>query len=125
MTTRFKTILMVAGRLLLVLELSSGERNPGKTKAEKISYLVEKAVSHHELTGNVLVIDNGQVLHQKSYGMANARLGIPNTDSTKFLIASLSKPFTAILILKLVEQGRMSCGWNWQIFSRIEKSRHR
>jgi CubicO group peptidase (beta-lactamase class C family) len=107
MTIRRKAIFMAIGSLLLVSKLTSCETNPGKTKSEKIAYLVEKAAEQHQFIGNVLVVDKGRTVHKKSYGLANAQVGIPNGDSTKFLIASLSKPFTAILIVKLVEQGKL------------------
>ena len=94
--------------IFFLLIVTSCNTNPGKTKPEKIDYLVEKAYSDHEFVGNVLVVDNGQVIYKKSFGKANAESGKLNSDSTKFLLASLSKPFTAILILKLAEQGKLN-----------------
>ncbi|MBD2703931.1 beta-lactamase family protein [Spirosoma sp. BT702] len=93
--------------LLLVLFITSCNTNPGKTRQDKIAYLAEKAFNEHEFIGNVVVVDKGRVLYRKSFGKANAEAGKPNTDSTQFLIASLSKPFTAILILQLVERGKL------------------
>jgi CubicO group peptidase (beta-lactamase class C family) len=108
MTTKFKAIFMAAGLLLLFSGLTSCNTNPGKTKPEKIDYVLEKAFKDHEFVGNAIVIDKGNVIYKKSYGKANVKAAMPNSDSTKFLIASLSKPFTAILILKLVEQGKLN-----------------
>ncbi|GAB3333678.1 hypothetical protein GCM10027299_41430 [Larkinella ripae] len=68
---------------------------------------MEKAYANGEFIGNVVVVDKGHVIYKKSFGKANAESGEPNTDSTKFLLASLSKPFTAILILQLAEQGKV------------------
>lgn len=93
--------------LLALLFCASCSSNPGKTKPEKIDYLIQNAYNDHEFVGNALVVDNGQVIYQKSFGKANTETGKMNTDTTKFLLASLSKPFTAILILKLTEQGKV------------------
>lgn len=44
---------------------------------------------------------------QKGYGLANQAAGTPNTPDTKFRIGSLTKQFTAALVMKLVEQGQL------------------
>jgi CubicO group peptidase (beta-lactamase class C family) len=91
--------------LLLLFSLVSCKSNPGKTKTEKIDYLVRRAFEDKEFTGNVLVADQGEIIYEKSFGRADQKNNVQNTDSTKFLIASVSKPITAILILRLVDKG--------------------
>lgn len=98
---------MATGWLLTIWCWSACNSNPGKTKEEKIDYLVKKAAAEHAFVGNVLVLDQGEVIYKKSIGKANVASGLPNSDSTRFLLASLSKPFTATLILKLVERGQL------------------
>ena len=66
---------------------------------------------YHELgefNGAVLVVREGQTLVNKGYGYADLREKISNGPETKFLIGSISKQFTAVMILKLVEMGRLS-----------------
>jgi CubicO group peptidase (beta-lactamase class C family) len=87
--------------------LISCHSNPGKTPEEKIDYLVNKAFENGDFVGSVLVANKGEIIYQKSLGMADTKNEIPISDSTKFLIASVSKPITAILILQLVEQGKI------------------
>jgi CubicO group peptidase (beta-lactamase class C family) len=57
--------------------------------------------------GAVVVLRHGAVVHSKAYGLANVALGLPNTTRTKLRLASVSKSFTALLVLQLVEQGRL------------------
>jgi CubicO group peptidase (beta-lactamase class C family) len=53
------------------------------------------------------VADNGKLVFKKGYGMANMEYSIPNTTDTKFRLWSLTKQFTAMLIMQLVEQGKL------------------
>jgi CubicO group peptidase (beta-lactamase class C family) len=55
--------------------------------------------------GNVLIIRDGKTLYQKSFGQADRQGLVANATATRFPIASLSKPFTAVLIFQLYEQG--------------------
>jgi CubicO group peptidase (beta-lactamase class C family) len=56
----------------------------------------------------VSVIKDNKVIYQKGFGMANLEYGIPITTKTKFHVASLSKQFTAFMILKLEDEGLLS-----------------
>jgi len=53
----------------------------------------------------VSVIKDNKVIYQKGFGIANLEYGIPITTKTKFHVASLSKQFTAFMILKLEDEG--------------------
>lgn len=55
----------------------------------------------------VLVARDGRVLLEKAWGLANIELGVPNTPQTRFRIASVTKPFTAIAVLMLEDEGRL------------------
>lgn len=56
----------------------------------------------------VLVARNGLVIYEEAYGLANLELNVPNTAETVFEIASNTKQFTAVAIMQLVEQGKIS-----------------
>jgi CubicO group peptidase (beta-lactamase class C family) len=58
--------------------------------------------------GAVLVASDGQVLLSQGYGYADREKKIPNTPQTKFRIASMTKQFTAMAILLLQQQGKLS-----------------
>lgn len=66
---------------------------------------------HHaldQLSGAVLVADRGQIVYQRAFGMANSDWDIPNTPATKFRLASITKQFTAMLVLQLVHDGQLA-----------------
>ena len=78
-----------------------------QTKAAKIDALVQQYVANRQFNGSVLVAEKGQVIIKKGYGMANMEWNIPNAPDTKFRLGSITKQFTAMLIMQLVEQGKL------------------
>jgi CubicO group peptidase (beta-lactamase class C family) len=57
---------------------------------------------------SVIVIQNGEVLHRKGYGMANIEHSVPNTPETKFRLGSITKSFTAIAVMQLHEKEKLN-----------------
>ena len=55
----------------------------------------------------VALIENGEIIFQKTYGYADKAKGIPITEHTGFNVGSISKVLTAWGILKLVERGKI------------------
>jgi CubicO group peptidase (beta-lactamase class C family) len=78
-----------------------------QNKAEKIDVLMRLYVENRDFNGTVLVAENGKVIFKKGYGMANMEWNIPNTPDTKFRLGSVTKQFTAFLIMQLVDQGKL------------------
>lgn len=76
-------------------------------KVNKIDEVVSLYHKYGQFNGAVLVADNGKVLYKKGFGMANMEWNIPNEPDTKFRLGSITKQFTASLILQLVEQGKI------------------
>lgn len=62
------------------------------------------------LNGNVLVAQKGIVLYKNCFGLGHFERGQRDTlvDDYKFQLASLSKTFTAVATLKLIEAGKLS-----------------
>lgn len=58
-------------------------------------------------SGSVLIVKDGKTVLSKGYGFANTAKGIKNTPQTAYYIASVSKPITAMAIMKLVEQKKV------------------
>lgn len=60
-----------------------------------------------EFSGTILVRHQGAVVYHRSFGLAERAFNVAVTNDTKFRIASITKVFTAVLVLQLVEQGRL------------------
>ncbi|OLD28004.1 MAG: serine hydrolase [Acidobacteria bacterium 13_1_40CM_3_55_6] len=76
-------------------------------KAGKIDQMLSLFNQYGQFNGAALVADNGKVIYKKGFGLANMEWNIPNTPETKFRLGSITKQFTATLILQLVEQGKI------------------
>src|SRR4028118_663176 len=54
------------------------------------------------------VVRDGRLVYKRAFGLANLDYDVPNTPSTRFNLASVSKPFTAFSIALLAQQGKLS-----------------
>tara|TARA_R110002124_G_scaffold101952_1_gene249773 strand:- start:1124 stop:2623 length:1500 start_codon:yes stop_codon:yes gene_type:complete len=97
-----KTI--VIGLLLQLVPINS---TTAQTKAEKIDQLMNTYSQYEQFNGSVLVAEHGKIIYEKGFGMANMEWNLPNEVNTKFRLGSITKQFTAVLTLKLVEQGKI------------------
>ncbi len=58
----------------------------------------------------VMVVENGEIVFIKGYGLANIEKNQPVTTETNFRLASVTKQFTAMSILMLIDRGKLSIG---------------
>src|SRR5262245_39718564 len=63
----------------------------------------------HNIPGGALsVVKNGKLVYVQWYGLADKSAKTPFTQSTLARIASVSKPITAVAVLRLVQEGKLS-----------------
>ncbi len=77
-------------------------------KASRVDSLLQVYSKKNMFSGSILIAKKGKVLLSKGYGMANYSYDIPNSPTTKFKLASVSKQFTAMAIMILQEKGKLS-----------------
>jgi len=78
-----------------------------QTKAESIDELLTQYKEYGKFNGSILVAEEGKIIFKKGYGFANLEWDIPNDVDTKFRIASISKQFTAMLIVQLAAENKL------------------
>jgi len=81
------------------------ELKSAKDIVQDIDQVVKTLYENEQFAGVVLVFVKGEVIYKNAVGYANIEDSILNTVDTKFRIASFTKPFTAMLILQLMEDG--------------------
>ncbi len=79
-----------------------------RTQNPHAAAIHELAASLHaagEFDGAVLVAQGGEVVYRQAFGIQDCENGAENSPDTVFDLASISKPFTALAVLMLSEEG--------------------
>lgn len=103
-----KTLHLAVAAAALMAACASPEKKTGNPLVASIDSVMQSAVDTAKFNGNVLVSKNGEIIYQKSFGVANFYTNEPLDDSSMFELASVSKAFTAMGIMMLKEQGKLS-----------------
>ena len=77
-------------------------------RIKKINSFFQKKFSRNQFNGNILFAENGNIITEKSYGYSNFRKKEILTKEHSFQLASVSKPFTSIAILQLIENKKIN-----------------
>lgn len=73
-----------------------------------ISELIADANKRGEFSGVVLIAKGNEIIYKAAIGQANREWKIANAANTKFRICSVTKQFTAMLVMQLVEAGKIN-----------------
>jgi CubicO group peptidase (beta-lactamase class C family) len=95
---------IINGCVLLILFLSI---NAFGQENQKIENLLQNAYQKGEYSGAVLVAKGDKVIYKGAVGLANRQWNIQNTINTRFRINSITKQFTSLLLIQLVEEGKV------------------
>ncbi|GMG88447.1 serine hydrolase domain-containing protein [Biformimicrobium ophioploci] len=96
---------------VVFIALASGCSSEGGKEPvglEKIDALFMRYAGDDVPGAAVMVIRHGEVIYQKGFGWANLETREPVTPSTNFRLASVSKQFTAMAVMQLIERGLLS-----------------
>jgi CubicO group peptidase (beta-lactamase class C family) len=80
----------------------------GQTKEKRIDQIMSLWDTKDSPGASIAVVQNGQTVFSKGYGMANLEYDVPIETNSIFHIASISKQVTAFAILLLEEDGKLS-----------------
>ncbi len=92
-------------RLFIFLLLALSQISYGQI-AQTAKY-IDSFVQKNNFNGTILIQQEGKKNYEKSFGLANIPFAVPNTPSTKYKVASITKAFTAVMILQLYEQNKI------------------
>ena len=92
--------------LLLICSISAfGQKVPSPAFIDSIVNASMKEMPHAGVA--VALVKDGQIVHQKGYGLASANSGSRVDENTLFAIASNSKAFTTTALGILVDRGQL------------------
>lgn len=104
---RYSVLLVLINFLFLSCGETTSEVKVAPSKADQINELVQLYTDYEGFNGSILVAHEGEVIFKKGFGWADMEWDVPNTADTKFRLASVTKPFTAMLIMHLVADGTL------------------
>jgi CubicO group peptidase (beta-lactamase class C family) len=96
---------LCCGIFLLFVVSTYGQKKPLGQQLDELF------AGHFKSAGpgcEVLVARHGQIIYQKAFGLADLELKVPLKPDMVFNLGSITKQFTAIAILQLMEQGKLS-----------------
>ncbi|MEO5890523.1 MAG: serine hydrolase [Ferruginibacter sp.] len=91
--------------IMLFISMSIGQAAFAQNKKGKLEEMMQAYHNYNMFDGAVLVAENGKIIYEDAFGLANREWNIPNRTDTKFMIGSVSKPLTAALVLIQVQKG--------------------
>lgn len=99
--------------IIVIIALIIGCNSFGQTSSKEelkkdINKLFESYAHYNRFIGNVLISQDNTIIYEKSFGYANIEDHKKNTKNSIFSIASVTKPLTAVGIMKLVEDGSLT-----------------
>ena len=78
------------------------------SKVQQIDAYISGYAKANQFSGTVLALENGKVIYEKSFGLANADFKIPNQSNTRVGIASVTKPMTIVILHRLIEEKKIA-----------------
>ena len=93
--------------LAMVVLAGLAPQSSAQAPTQAFQKLMQPYVDSKMFMGSVLVASRGKTIFNNAYGMADLEWSIPNSPTTRFNIASMTKQFTAAAILLLEDRGKL------------------
>ena len=93
----------------VTVDTNSTPRTPREAAlAARLDAVLEQAVAGRRIVGSVtLVAEHGRVLYRRAHGTAERETQRPMREDTPFRLASVSKPYVAAAVLRLIAAGTL------------------
>jgi CubicO group peptidase (beta-lactamase class C family) len=97
----------VAGACVLACVTALAQTTDSTAVKERLEVVAKSYTAGNAFMGTVLVAEGDHILLNQGYGMADLEWNIPNSPEIKFRLGSLTKQFTATLVLLLQQDGKL------------------
>src|SRR5882724_1630715 len=106
LSNNFKASTLFATLLALTLPLTGFAQTLDKAKLDEF---FDRLAEKNKAMGSLVIAKDGNVLYTRAigYGQINGAEKKPLTPASRFAIASITKTYTAVMILQLVEEGKL------------------
>ena len=90
------------------VQFAASPRKDYKPAIEMLARFIEREITDKELPSlSIALVDDQEIVWSKGFGFANPKDKTPVTDETIYRVGSVSKLFTDIAIMQLVERGKL------------------
>src|ERR1700759_737555 len=93
--------------LLIISAMTSMAQENLKFNSKPFDHIIDSLYKPEEPGGVALISQNGKVIYSRAFGMANMELGVKMQPDMVFEIGSMTKQFTAVCVLQLMEQAKL------------------
>ncbi len=105
---------------LIVLTTTAQAQTFNKQKLDSLFDLLEQ---NEKGMGSISIFKNGSEIYNRPYGFSNIATKSKNNSGTRFRVGSVTKTFTATLIMKLIEEKKLSLDTKLsQFYPQIEQA---
>jgi len=94
--------------LTVALSISSAYAQVQQDVTAKLNEYLNAHLAQGTFSGTVMVTEKGVPVYSQGFGMANYEKQLPNGPDVKYRIGSVTKSFTAVLVMQLQEQGKLN-----------------
>ena len=84
--------------------------------AKKLDLYFQNLEANNKFMGSVAILKDGRIIYTNQTGFTNIKTGEKPNNKTKYRIGSISKTFTATLILKAEEEDKLSLNQTLDVF---------
>jgi len=99
-----RKIIFFVGAFLLLSSTALAQSD----KAKKIDEFIKPFAAANQFSGQVLASENGKIIYEQAFGLANADYRIPNRLDTRIGIASITKYMTSVILARLIESKKVA-----------------
>lgn len=103
-----KTHSFYKSAVLCILCIFFFNTNKAQNLESKIDKILSNQFKSNETGVSALVAQDGKVIYRKAFGKANLELDVNMTSENVFEVGSITKQFTSVAILMLLEEGKLN-----------------
>lgn len=112
-----KTTALFLWLSLCALSLAAQQSNSLSAKLTRIEQTIQQELQKNGAPGAAVAIElDGRVIFAKGFGYADVENKVPFTPQTVSRVGSISKTFTALAVMQLVEQGKIKLDDEVQVY---------
>jgi len=94
--------------MCFLLSVFSQTASAQSDKARKLDEFITPFATSSQFSGVVLASEDGKIIYEKAFGLANADYKIPNQLNTRIGIASITKYMTSVILSRLIESNKIA-----------------